>query len=147
MDKSRSDLQGGRILSFCFVLNLLLWVLMWLTFLLHARQYTYRGEPIEGAYPWQVVLGRALSPNVEPTAYLGYKLVFLANFPSYVATVISFNLMFHGQRSPIQYLGTTVGGYELIAWMLLSFVQWYCIARLLIWVRKKRAGSIPIRLT
>lgn len=142
MAKFRSD-GRERIVRYFLVANLALWVLMWVTLLLHARRYSYNGEPIEGPYPWQVVFGWALSPTLDPMRYLGYRLVFIANFPSYLVTKICFNVAFHGQRSPVQYLGTTVGGYELLAWMILSFVQWYAIGRLalLAW-RKCRRPSV-----
>jgi hypothetical protein len=135
-----------RYLIACFLLtNLALWAVMWTSYFSHATRYVYKGEPIEGAYPWQVVLGWAISPNIDPLNYLGYKLVFIVDFPSYLVTLVSFNLLFQGHRSPGQYLGTTVGGYELIAWMLLSFVQWYGIALVCSFVSMRLRSAVPPR--
>jgi hypothetical protein len=131
--------------------NAALWVIQWYGFFSRSTPYPTVRIPNEGPYIWQVIAHRAVSPDIALSRYASYQAAFIPNLPSFLVTTVIFNAIFAGQRSPELYLGTTVGGYELVSSMLVSFFQWYLFARLLIWLGKKvkhsrgsqlRSGSV-----
>lgn len=115
----------------------MLWAILWYGFFSRSTPYPAVRIPNEGAFVWQVVAHRAVSPDIAPNRYASYQAAFIPNLPSFLVTTLIFNAIFAGQRSPELYIGTTVGGYELVTSMLMSFFQWYLFARLLLWLAGK----------
>lgn len=76
----------------------------------------------------EVVAHRAAQPGIAPTRYATYNAVLFPNFPAFVVTNAVFHATFKEPR-PDLYLGTTVVGYQLICWMVLSFLQWHLIGK------------------
>jgi hypothetical protein len=115
-------------MPFLIGINTVLWIALWVNFGLNS---TYlqdaHGQP-DDSYTVLIVFHRAASPFIFSSHNWSYYGDFLANFPSYVFTHLAFSLILRQPRSPELYLGTTVAGYEVICWMLVSFVQWYFIA-------------------
>jgi hypothetical protein len=124
-----------------FVANALVWAFFWVGFFEQSRFYPRLPSPTEGTLVSQVVADRAAANDASPNGEIYYRASFIPNLPAFIATRAVFNILFHGVRSPALYLGTTVAGYELICWMVVSFFQWFLVARLLAWISLRRHGT------
>jgi len=135
-NESPSSGWASRSVYVLLSVNAVLWAIMWWGFFARSAPYPTVKIPAEGAYTMEVVAHRAAQPGIAPTRFASYNAAFFPNLPSFIATNFLFNAAFKEPR-PDLYLGTTVVGYQLICWMLLSFFQWYLVARLLIWLSGK----------
>jgi hypothetical protein len=126
--------------------NTVLWIALWANFCLNSTHLQRADMQSDDSYIVLVVLHRAASPAIYSSRNWSYGGAFVANLPSYFITHIVFNLAFGTVRNPQLYLGTTVAGYELMCWMIVSFLQWYLVARLLIWTGAALQGRAGLRV-
>jgi hypothetical protein len=139
---------SGKLISiglFFMLANALLWIIFWGGFFSESFPYPKPQTPGEGAYVTEVVAHRAISPEKPLNLRTFYRMALIADLPAFVVTRVAINLPTAGYRSPVLHSGTTVAGYELICWMVVSFLQWYLISRLLSWlmstIRRRAGGS------
>lgn len=133
-------------MSVVFCLNIVLWTALWVNFGLNSRVVRSGSDQPDDAYTELIVAHRAASPAIYSSRNWSYRGAFVASLPSYLITHVIFNLAFGTVREPQLYLGTTVAGYELMCWMIVSFLQWYLVARLLIWIRAALQGRADFRV-
>jgi hypothetical protein len=126
-----SSARSSRIVLLFIIANAVLWAIFWGGFFSESSAYPQLQTPGEGAYVSQVIAHRAVLHDLAPNRDTYYQVSFIPNFPSFILTRTAFNVLLRGYRSPDLYFGTTVAGYELICWMLVSFLQWYFIASIL----------------
>lgn len=128
----------SRIISVLLIANAVLWVIFWAGFFSHSVAYPKVPTPTEGIPLPEVVGHRAANPDLAPNRDTYFQVSFIPNSPSFLLTRVLFNIPTHGYRSPDLYLGTTAAGYELLCWMLMSFLQWYLIGRVAAWLVSRR---------
>lgn len=115
------------------VANLMLWAFFWVDF--SRRLVPYREHPpaFEEASPVFVFDGKALPIEQTPTRCL--RQIELIEAPSFWVVRPAVHIL---NRSPSSWQSTLAGispwGYLLILVMLLSFLQWYFLSRLIIWL-------------
>lgn len=80
-----------------------------------------------------VVAYRAAQHDLAPNRDIYYRVSFIPNLPSFLLTRVFFNIPTQGYRSPAVYLGTRVAGFELICWMVVSFLQWFLAGKVVVW--------------
>lgn len=108
--------------------NLLMWIALWSNFLFNSTYLQSGYELPDDKYTVLVVTHRAASAAIYATGNWSYYGLFIFDFPSHIVTRIVFRLTFGNPYDVHQHLGTTVAGYELICWMIVSFVQWHFVA-------------------
>lgn len=133
-----SSARKSWIVPVFLLLNTVLWVVFWGGFFSESTAYPAPPMPTEGVAASQVVAHRAATCDLAPNRDAYYRASFIPNLPSFLVTRVLFNLPTGGYRSPKLYLGTSVAGYELICWMIVSFVQWCLVGRLISWLLSKR---------
>jgi hypothetical protein len=138
----RFSARRTRIVLLFLLGNAALWVVFWGGFFSESKAYPRLQVPMEGAYVSQVVANRAVSPDLYPGQEVSYRVSFIPNFPSFIVVRILFNLCLGGYRSPALHFGTTSGGYELICWMIFSFLQWSLIGSAVGWLMTRKLGRV-----
>ncbi len=134
MAKLSSRFRGTALpIRLCLVLNVCIWVFAWADLGRHAVHYPANYKVYEGAYPQLIFNWGLTPPGRSPESYLGGKVAFFANLIPWVVVNATFNLLLPVSRFPGRYMGTTVYGYQNIAWVLVSFAQWYLIG----WIIQK----------
>jgi len=136
-----SSRKWRRIVPVLLGVNTTLWFVFWVGFFSESTAYPALQIPGEGAYSSLVVAHRAASADLY-NHDICYQISFLPNFPSFLMTRAGFNTVLRGYRSPELYFGTTVAGYELICWMIVSFFQWYLIGRMIGWLMRSKPHSV-----
>ena len=128
----------SRSVVFATALNGAFWLYFWLAFASgHANDHSWGDRPVD---PY-VVLGHAIGLSKNPLTYGFMKAMFWVQFPSFcVATIIQ--RFFAGIDATVLFLGISPNGYRLIATMLMSFLQWYFIARLVSWLMGRRRQEV-----
>jgi hypothetical protein len=134
----------SRIVLLFLILNTLLWIIFWGGFFSESIAYPHPPMPTEGIAVSQVVAHRAIPHDLAPNRDTYYQVSFIPNLPSFLVTRVLFNIATRGFRSPELYLGTTVAGYELICWMVVSFLQWYLIGRAISWLMSRRQQHVVV---
>jgi hypothetical protein len=122
----------GKLLKAMLSANLCLWIYFWLSFAYASQPYTLppRGNlPVDPYIFW----GHAIGITRSSLTHLFMKVVFTVEFPSFLAVRLPRNAFLPNVGGNAMLAGISVGGYELLAIMLLSFVQWY----LVVWVVQK----------
>jgi hypothetical protein len=122
----------GKLVKAMLITNLCLWVYFWLAFAHSSQPYDPRpwGHlPVDPYSFW----GHAIGLTRSSLTYPFMKLAFWIEFPSFLSVALSRKAFLSGISGDTFFAGVSVGGYELIAIMLLSFVQWYIVA----WVVQK----------
>lgn len=128
----------SRIVLLFLILNTVLWVVFWGGFFSESTAYPHPLMPTEGVAASQVVAHRAITHNLAPNRDAYYRASFIPNLPAFLVTRLLLNVVTRGYRLSKLYLGTTVAGYELICWMVISFLHWYLIGRVVGWFAKKQ---------
>jgi hypothetical protein len=134
--------KWSRIVLLSLGVNTMLWAVFWVGFFSESTAYPRLQIPSEGAYFSLVVAHRAASPDMYPNHDTCYQVSFLPNFPSFLMTRAAFNTVLRGYRSPELHFGTTVAGYELICWMIVSFLQWYLIGKMIGWLMRSKPHGV-----
>jgi hypothetical protein len=133
-----SSSKSRRIVLLLLAVNAVLWAIFWVGFFSNSVAYPKMQTPGEGAYVTDVVSHRAISPERPLDLQMFYRASFIPNLPSFLVTRVLFNIPTHRNRPPDLYLGTTVAGYELLCWMIFSFLQWYLIGRAVVWFANRK---------
>lgn len=126
--------------------NVVLWTALWVNFGVNSRAVRSGWDQSDDAYTGLIVAHRAASPAIYSSRNWSYRGAFIASLPAYLITHAVFNVAFGPVQTPQLYLGTAVAGYELICSMIVSFLQWYLVARLLIWIRAAFRGRADLRV-
>ena len=122
--------------------NFLLWGALWLNFALNSTYLRSGYELPDDKYTVLVVVHRAASAAIYASGNWSYRGAFFVNSPSYLVTRLAFRLAFGSVYDVHQYMGTTVAGYELICWMVVSFFQWYLIGIVISWLMSRRQQHV-----
>lgn len=120
--------RWSRITLLFLGVNTVLWIALWVNFGLNSRVVRNGSDQPDDAYTGLIVAYRAASPAIYSSRNWSYRATFIANLPAYLITHAVFDAAFGTVRTPQLYLGTAVAGYELVCWMIVSFLQWYFIA-------------------
>ena len=112
--------------------NLCLWAYFWLAFAYSSQPYDPRpwGHPPVDPYSFW---GHAIGLTKSTLTYPFMKTAFWVEFPSFLSVALARKAFLRGVSGDTFFAGISVGGYELLVTMLLSFLQWYFIA----WVAQK----------
>lgn len=125
MGRSYSSGLHAKPVMACLMLNLCVWIIALASLSRHAVYYPQHFQTWEGPYP-QVAFGWGLPLGVDPMSYTGFKIAFFANIVAWVPVNALFHLVVHSHATT-RVFNTTVYGYQMIVWVLVSFVQWYLI--------------------
>jgi hypothetical protein len=116
----------GRGLKITAIANFCLWVYFWFALAHASLAYDPRPGghlPVDPYSFW----GHAIGLKASSLQYPFMKLVFWVDFPSFLFATL-FRLAFlPGVPGTAFFAGVSAGGYELLAIMFLSFVQWYLV--------------------
>jgi hypothetical protein len=73
------------------------------------------------------------------------KVAFWVEFPAFLAVALFRKAFLSGVSGDTFFAGVSIGGYELIATMLLSFLQWLIFAwtarKLLAWISRRPVAT------
>ncbi len=108
------------------IANLGLWVYFWLAFARSSQPYDPRPwghMPVDPYSFWGHTIGLTRSSLTYPFM----KVVFGVEFPSFLSVAVFRKAFLAGVSGDTFFAGVSVGGYELVVIMLLSFLQWYFI--------------------
>jgi hypothetical protein len=130
------------VVSVLLCLNAVLWIALWVNFGQNSRVVRSGLDQPDDEYTELIVGHRAASPAIYSSRNWSYRGAFVASLPSYLITHMIFNSAFGAVREPRLYLGTTVAGYELICCMIVSFLQWYLVGRLIGWLMSRRQYAV-----
>lgn len=130
------------VVSVVLCLNVVLWAALWVNFGLNSRAVRSGSDQPDDAYTELIVAHRAASPAIYSSRNWSYRGAFIASLPAYLITHAVFNVAFGAVREPQLYLGTTVAGYELICCMIVSFLQWYLVGRLIGWFMRRKQYAV-----
>lgn len=122
------------------VANLCLWIYFWIAFV--QVSYPFRPDPLghptgSGYTFWGHSIAVAESPLVHPF----FRAVFYPGFPSFalatwIAQVFSPHLLLNGF-----FAGISGAGWLLLGIMLLTFIQWFLVGRLVTMLWRKFSHS------
>jgi hypothetical protein len=121
--------------------NSVLWGVLWSNLFLNSSYLRSGYQLPDDRYTVLIVIHRAASAAMYATGNWSYYAVFFVDFPAYLMTRLAFRLAFGSVYDAQQYVGTSIAGYELICWMLMSFLQWILIAKLASWLYRKGQGA------
>jgi hypothetical protein len=134
--------RSGRIVLLLLIANVTVWAVFWGSFFAESTAYPQVPTPSEGVAAAQVVAHRAADHDLTPNRDIYYRVSFIPNLPSFLVTRVLFNIPTQGYRSPVLHFGTTVSGFELIFWMVLSFLQWYLVGKVIAWLLDRRRKDV-----
>jgi hypothetical protein len=110
-------------------MNLLLWMYFWVHFFAISAPHNKFTRDNYDSVPKNIVLWReaGIEASLSP-----HRILQLVCFPSwYVAHTVANSAVQHQPSlRDAEFLGTSAGGAVLIATMLLTFAQWYLVARI-----------------
>jgi hypothetical protein len=116
----------GKFVRVLLIANLCLWVYFWLAFAKASQPYDPRpwGHfPIDLYSFW----GHAIGLTKSSFAYPFVEAIFWVEFPSFLFVTLVQHAFFAKVSADQFFAGISVGGYKLLAIMLLSFLQWYFV--------------------
>lgn len=122
----------GKLAKSMLIANLCLWVYVWLAFGHSSEPYDPRPwghMPVDPYSFWGHTIGLTRSSLTYPFM----KVAFWIEFPSFLSVALFRKAFLSGVSGDTFFAGISVGGYELLVIMLLSFVQWYLVG----WVIQK----------
>jgi hypothetical protein len=122
--------------------NSVLWGVLWSNFFLNSSYLRSGYQLPDDRYTVLIVIHRAASAAMYATGNWSYYAAFFIDFPAYLMTRLAFRLAFGSVYDAQQYVGTTIAGYELICWMVVSFFQWYLIGRVISWLMSRRQQHV-----
>lgn len=108
------------------IANVCLWIYFWIGFIHVSQPYDPRPwghAPIE---PYSFA-GHAVGLTTSTFSYTFMKVVYWAEFPSFVFVSVLMRILFGRLPSDRFFAGISVGGYKLLAVMMVSFFQWYWV--------------------
>jgi hypothetical protein len=117
----------GKLAKSMLIANLCLWVYFWLAFGHSSEPYDPRPwghMPVDPYSFW----GRAIGLTRSSLTYPFMKATFWIEFPSFLSVALFRKAFLSGVSGDTFFAGISVGGYELLVIMLLSFMQWYIVA-------------------
>jgi hypothetical protein len=110
-------------------INFLLWAYFWLSFFAASAPRSQVLREDCDCVPQNVVLWRTagIEGSLAP-----HRILQLANYPSRLLayTVVNHAVRQHPSWREAEFAGTSAGGFTLLTTMLLSFAQWYLLARI-----------------
>lgn len=116
----------GRLSKTILSANLCLWIYFWLAFARASQPYNPRpwGHPPVDPYSFW---GHAIGLTTSSLTYPFMRMAFWIEFPSFLGVALVRKAFLSGVSGDTFFAGVSVGGYALLAIMLLSFVQWYFV--------------------
>jgi hypothetical protein len=128
MNKNWKNVLARRILA----ANGFYWLAVWLLFFVSSHNASSAWPPIEDSV---AVAGRASSLLASSHPNKGFVfLLFWPNAPSWVLVWPLFRSMLDFQR-----LGMNLSGLRMVSVCLISFLQWYGVAKMIVWVARWRS--------
>ena len=123
-------------------INLLLWTHFWLSFFIGSVPSSQRDREDCDCVPPNVVFSRAagIEGSLAP-----HRILQLASYPSWLLanTVADHAVRHRPSWRESEFAGTSAGGFILLATMLLSFAQWYLLARIAMLLHLRLSRSYP----
>jgi hypothetical protein len=127
----------GKVVKLSLIANLCLWVYLWISFALASEPF--RPRPL-GHYPVDpyTYWGHTIGLTRSSLTYPFMKVAFCVESPSFLLVA----LVQHALPNRIIYErivgGISMRGHELLIVMLLSFLQWYIVGRVIekIWGKR-----------
>lgn len=119
-----------RMVTIFFLANTLFWVYFWTAFALSSEPHEPRpwGHfPVDEHTFWGHSIGLTKSTQLYPFMRWARRV----QFPSFVAVIVIENLFFREIGAGTTLLGISFQGWRLLVVMLVSFLQWYLVARIL----------------
>jgi hypothetical protein len=141
--------------TWALLLNGVFWVCFWVYFILAAKV----DDPkfcMDHCHPAYAYWGHGVGYNANPFSLAFMRAMAYLQFPSFIVTKLAENVLTReplagafNQGIPnlsggIVFLGISFDGYQLLLTMLLSFVQWILVAKILSWLIQKFAGASSI---
>jgi hypothetical protein len=128
MTRETSSRMDRKIAKLFLVANLCLWIYFWIGF---ARaSYPYEPNPLghvsgTGFTFW----GHAIAVAESGFKYKFFKTTYYVELPSVLLVTLFARIFDPHLVSPLFFGGISMGGWIIIATMMLSFFQWYFIGR------------------
>jgi hypothetical protein len=120
--------------------NLCLWVYFWMSFLDVA--YPFRPNPLgHPAGTGITFFGRSIAVVESPSRYRFIRIVFWINLPAVASVFPLAHRLFSYQGF---WLGLSEDAWLLLLVMVISFLQWYAIGRLLHGLRKRIESAVTV---
>jgi hypothetical protein len=119
-----------KLQKLMFVANLFVWAYFWLAFAHSAVAYDPRPWGHIPVDPY-VFGGHAIGLTKSSLTYPFMKLTFRIEFPSFLCVALFRKEFLSGVSGEPLFAGISAAGYELLVIMLLSFVQWFLLARVI----------------
>jgi hypothetical protein len=133
-----------KLLMVILIANACLWAYFWLAFAHASQPYDPRpwGHPPVDPYCFW---GHAIGLTTSSLTYPFMKVAFWVEFPAFLAVALFRKAFLSGVSGDTFFAGVSIGGYELIATMLLSFLQWLIFAwtarKLLAWISRRPVAT------
>ena len=130
----------GKLAKFVLMANLCFWTYFWFAFAYSSEAYDPRPwghMPVDPYSFW----GHAIGLTRSSLTYPFMKVAFWIEFPSFFSVTLLRRAFLSGVSGDTFFAGISIGGYELLAIMLLSFLQWYLIGWLCQKLWQKWFGS------
>lgn len=130
-------LKPARFVYYFMGANLLVWVYFWISFALYAEPYD--PHPQGAHFPLSPVTfwGYSMGLTTRVFDYPFGRAMFWLQLPSVLLVGFFKNLFFGHVTQDWTYAGIDIGGYTFIALMVVSFLQWYAVGRIILWIRSK----------
>lgn len=132
MSKQVESESMGKLVKVLLIVNACLWIYFWFSFARASQPYDPRpwGHfPIDVSSFW----GHAIGLTRSSLTYPFMRIIFWTEFPSFLFVTLVQHAFFAKLSADRFLAGISVGGYKLLAIMLVSFVQWYLVG----WVGQK----------
>jgi hypothetical protein len=121
------SVRMGSLAKAILIANACFWLYFWVAFAHSSQPYDPRPwghGPVDLYSFWGYAIGLTRSSFLYPFMQIAY----WVQFPSFLVATLIQNTVF-ARVSADQFLaGISVGGYKLLAIMVLSFFQWYLVA-------------------
>jgi hypothetical protein len=141
VSKEEEHENMGRVVKLLLVANLCLWIYFAAAFAHAAQPYDSRpwGHPPVEPYSFG---GYVVGSTVSIYSYAFMKITYWAELPSFVFVSAVMRLVFGRLASDRIFAGISLPGYKLLAVLIVSFLQWYLIGRIVEKVWRDRL-SLP----
>jgi hypothetical protein len=126
MPKQLQSEHKGTLVKVLLIANLCFWLYFWLAFSSASQPYDPRPlghVPVDPYVFWGHAIGLIRSSMTYPFV----RVTFWIEFPSFFVVTLFANVFLASVSGDQIVTGISIGGYELLAIMLLSFLQWYLI--------------------
>jgi len=126
VSKQLESKQVGKFVKLLLIANLCLWIYFWVGFAYTSQPYDPRpwGHPPVEPYSFG---GHAVGLTISIFSYTFMKVTYWAEIPSFAFVSVLMRVFLGRLPSDQLVAGISVGGYRLLAVMMVSFFQWYVV--------------------